>query len=176
MKSWQEGGGPEYTCSENECFYEWKSDEVQAKHRKSIALQLGPQLDLDVPDSLKKYYEYLMSPFETMYISRGGCGFALVDEPFRSPSGRESIDALVKYKRLDMIVNVLRGPNPGARVYAVLALKRLRRDGIVLPPGTAATMSKVESLSVPVTMCFGCIVSSGLRASDVVNRWRDIER
>jgi hypothetical protein len=98
------------------------------------------------------------------------------DEPMRPLPGREAIDALVEARRLDLIANVLRGYNPGARVYALLALQRLRHDGLPISPGLASTMQKVQNLKVPVATCFGCIVNHGLRGTDVVKRWREYER
>jgi hypothetical protein len=176
MKSWEAAGGPVYRCEQNECFSEWKEDQVLAAYRQAVALQLGPPNNVPVPDTLKKHYEYLMSPFETTLIGPGACGLPMPDEPLRPLPGREGINSLVEARRVDLIVNVLRGYNPGARIYALLALRRLQRDGLPISAGVAATMRKVQNLKAPVSTCFGCIVNRGLLGNDVVKLWRDHER
>jgi hypothetical protein len=156
--------------------HEWRQDEIVTAYRRAVASQLGLLSDAQVPDGLKKHYEYLISPFETTLVGPGACGLPEPDRSIKPLPGREAIDALVAARRLDLIVNVLRGYNAGGRVYAVLALQRLRRAAAPLQAGVAATMQRVLNLKVPVSMCFGCIVNSGLHASEIVKRWREIER
>jgi hypothetical protein len=176
MKAWEGGGGPPYSCTENECFHEWRQREVLGAYKESVALQLGRQSNVEIPVALKEHYEYLTSPFELTLIGVGACGLPSPDEPSKPLPGREGVDALVAARRIDLIVNVLRGYNAGGRVYAALALERLNRDGVPLPAGVAATIKKVRDLKVPVSTCFGCIVNSGLHASDILKRWREFER
>lgn len=175
MAAWEAGGGPAYTCDEKKCFYEWVQEGVLSEYRESVALQLGTQKRVTVPATLKRRYDYLMSPFEAATIGPGACGFPVPGKPFKPLPGSEAIHALVEARNLDLIVNVLRGYNAGARVYALLALERLRRNGLRIPPDVAASMKKVRTLNVPVSTCLGCIVNNGLHAAEIVKRWRDYQ-
>jgi hypothetical protein len=86
------------------------------------------------------------------------------------------MNALVEARRIDLVVNVLRGYNPGGRVYALLALQHLGRSGFSVSQSVAATMRRVQNLKVPVSTCFGCFENRGLRAVDAVKWWREYER
>jgi hypothetical protein len=172
MAAWTQAGGPAYTCDADECVHEWHDEGVLNSYRNSVALALGAQRNVQVPDSLKHYYDHLLSPFEGMVVAPGSCGLPLPGEEIRPVPGREAINALVKARRIDLIENVLRGSNPGGRIYALLALQKLQRRGVPISPGTTATMRKVSNLDVAVSTCRGCFRYNDVRAPEIVREWR----
>jgi hypothetical protein len=176
MEAWKAGGGPAYTCLGDLCFHEWIDPDVLAAYRQAVAAALGPQAHVEVPDGLKKHYDYLMSPYENAAVSPGICGLPLPNEPVRGEPGYEAIEALVKARRMDLIANVLRGYNAGARVYALIALQDLRRSGVHLDPAVAESMRKVENLNVRVSACSGCTFHRTLRVRDAVHWWRSLHK
>ena len=82
--------------------------------------------------------------------------------------GKTSIDALINANRIDLIENVLRGYNPGGRIFAAIALLRMERKGLKLEPEVTSTLNKVVNLDVPAATCAGCLVFSGRRAKSIV--------
>jgi hypothetical protein len=115
-----------------------------------------------VPSVLKDDYEYLISPGENSVVGNGGCGYGGM-----TPPGKLAIDALVKANRLalvkanrlDLIENVVRGYNPGGRVYAALALVAIEKQGSPLTDDTRATIEKIRQLDIMIDTCSGCIIS-----------------
>jgi len=96
---------------------------------------------------LKKAFDYLTSPIENWGV--GG------------REGEIAIDALVNANRIDLIENVLRGFNPGGRVYAALALLKLNKGNkLVLSADTVGTIEKVRYLDISIGTIAGCLVSS----------------
>jgi hypothetical protein len=172
MAAWTRAGGPAYTCDENECVHEWRDESVLNSYRESVALALGAQRNVDVPDALKRYYNYLLLPFENTVVAPGSCGLPMPGEEIRPVPGREAINALAKARRIDLIENVLRGYNPGGRIYALLALQKLRRLGVRISPATTATMRKVYDLDVAVSTCRGCFRYNEVLAPKIVREWR----
>jgi hypothetical protein len=73
------------------------------------------------------------------------------------PAGNEAIALLARKKRWPIIENILRGPNPEGRVYAVLALLCGERHGRKVPPETRATIDTVLALDLPISVCRGCM-------------------
>jgi hypothetical protein len=65
--------------------------------------------------------------------------------------------ALRRARRLDLIRNVLRGPNPEARFYAMTAIERLR----AATPEDRAVFTRIKALPIKITNCTGCMFSSG---------------
>ena len=121
----------------------------------------------DIPDDLKSNYEFLISPMNNPYVGDGACGLG-----GSNLQGRIAIDALVNAKRIDLIENVLRGYNPGGRVYAMLALLAIKEHGERLREATMLTLKKVINLPVQVSTCEGCIVNRGMTAKDVIRYYR----
>jgi hypothetical protein len=109
----------------------------------------------EVPDELKKSFDYLTSPFACR-------AFGPVD-------GHLAIAALVNANRIDLLENVLRGFSPSGRVYAALALLKLnKKSHVVLSPDIVTTIEKVRNLDLPITTAHGCLVSSST-ANEIVN-------
>jgi hypothetical protein len=173
MRAWGQGRGSSYMCKDNKCVHEARDENVLAMHRQEVAGRLGPLNATVVPNKLQDSYEYLMSPFERSEIGSGVCGLPAPGKPVRVLRGFDAIQALVAEQRIDLIANVLRGPNSGGRVYALLALQHLERIGNKLPPDVVSTLQEVLSLDVPLSTCYGCIVSNGLQAREVVRGWGD---
>jgi hypothetical protein len=78
---------------------------------------------------------------------------------------------LLEADRIDLIENVLRGYNPGGRVYAVIALMRLRKKGRELKPDVLSTLKRVINLNIPITMCDPCEVKPERRAKEIIGRF-----
>ena len=75
-----------------------------------------------------------------------------------------AITALIEKERWDLIRNVLRGPNPEARIYAAEALLRPNA------PITAAdreTIARIRSLPILISICRGCEVTEA-QAADLL--------
>lgn len=172
IKAWRESGGPDFVETDDGLFYTQTFDEVIEEYKNTVNRHLGNLRSVEVPAELRSYYEYLIAPLEKSTIGEGGCGLPL---PGSFPSlldGREAIDALVNANRTDLIENVLRGYNPGGRIYALLALRNLKRQGFKLSKQTQITMNKVLNLPIEVSHCMGCIVMSGLTAKDIVQYYK----
>lgn len=76
------------------------------------------------------------------------------------PTGKEAIDRIIRAGRFDLIENILRGYNPGGRVYAALALKAWVQKGRKLTPVETELIQKIASLDTPIDTCFGCLFGS----------------
>jgi len=167
MEAWTKAGGPKYECNDSGCFHEGSDEGTLLKYKRAVAAVLGEIKRIDPPGHLQRHYEYLMSPFEVIYVGLGGCGLA---GPMLR--GREAIDLIAHERNLELLTNVLRGYNPGGRVYALLALSELQEKGVRIPAETKQLMRRVQRLKIPVTTCVGCIVSRGLFANEVVKRFQ----
>lgn len=166
IDAWKQSGGPKYTEKEHELTYQRKYDNVFAAYYQVVAGDLGGMKAVSVPAELKEAYDYLISPLNNSYVGEGICG---LDGPVLE--GKTSIDALINANRVDLITNVLRGYNPGGRIFAAIALLRMKREGLRLDPDVTATLNKVAHLNVPVTTCFGCLVFTGRKAKSVVKQF-----
>lgn len=160
---WKQNGGPEFTEKDAELTYQKKYDSVFESYYRVVANTLGEMKPVSVPADLKDAYEYLTSPLNNSYIGEGICG---LNGPILE--GKTSIDALINANRIDLIENVLRGYNPGGRIFAAIALLRMKRQGLKLNPEVRTTLNKVVNLDVPAATCAGCILSSGRTAKDIV--------
>lgn len=166
VETWLQNSGPEFTEISSSLFYKRKFENVFENYFRAVRAYFGDLKPADVPSDLNESYEYLLSPMENSIIGDGVCGLG-------GPvlEGRASIDAFVEAGRIDLIENVLRGYNPGGRVYAVIALLKLEKQGLRLSRATKATIEKILNLKIPVTTCSGCIVIPGQRARDVVKNY-----
>jgi hypothetical protein len=115
------------------------------KVRAMLDRRLGPLLPVQVPPDLAAAYARLMSPQEELAVGTN-CG-----EGGEPPAGAEEVKALRSSRRFDLLRNVLRGPNPEARVYA---LKALRQTGV--SAGDRAAIEAVSALPLKITTCSGC--------------------
>src|SRR4029079_11851038 len=99
-------------------------------------------------------YARLMSPQEELAVGTN-CG-----EGGEPPAGAKETKSLSSARRFDLLRNVLRGPNPEARVYA---LKALEQAGAAGAPERAA-IEAVRALPAKVRACGGCDYHSGTTA------------
>lgn len=163
INTWQQNGGPEFTEKGYGLTYQKKYDCVFETYYRAVADELGEMKPVTIPAYLKDAYDYLTSPLNNSYIGEGICGLG-------GPvlAGKTSIDALIEAHRIDLIENVLRGYNPGGRIFAAIALLRMKREGLKLKPEVMTTLNRIVNLDVPAATCSGCIVNSGRKAKDIV--------
>jgi hypothetical protein len=151
IRVWRESGGPEFSESDYGLASRKRFDSVLQSYQRAVGVVLGEPSRLEIPAELKEHYEYLISPLHNSTVGAGGCGIR--GAPLE---GRIAINALVDAGRIDLIENVLRGYNPGGRVYAILALLRMKKEGRALSAGTQNTIDRLLDLPIKVSTCFGC--------------------
>lgn len=163
INAWKQNGGPEFTEKGQELTYQRKYQSVFDTYYRAVSHELGEMKPVDLPTDLKDAYEYLTSPLNNSYVGEGICGLG-------GPvlEGKISIDQLINANRIDLIENVLRGYNPGGRIFAAIALLRMKRNGLKLDSDNRASVNKVVNLDVPAATCAGCIINSGRRAKNIV--------
>jgi hypothetical protein len=142
--------GRPFKEEEQELYIKYTYSGVLEPFYKSVADKLGPIKPLHVPSKLKAAYDYLISPMNNSEVGDGMCFLGPVVE------GKTSIDLLIKARRVDLVQNVLRGYNPGGRIYAAIALLRMERKGLFIRPETMKTIEQVASLNTLITACVGC--------------------
>lgn len=157
INAWKENGGPPFIQRDAEIIYEKDFAEVWTAYRAEMAKQLGPMKPVGVPNALSAHYELLINPFENSEISMVACTDA-----------KPAIDALEDAKRLDLIENVLRGYNPGGRIYAAISLLRMQRKGKRVTRNTIAAIKKIAKLDASAATCWGDTGITGLRARDII--------
>lgn len=138
---------------------------VVADYKNAIATRLGGMADVTVPPHLKVHYELLVSMENNSVIGSGGCDYSGY-----TPLGKEAIDAIMKAGRVDLIGNVLKGHNPGGRVYAALALIEMQRKGAQLPADVLPALDVVRNLDLLLETCLGCIHFSKT-AKRIIDEW-----
>lgn len=143
---WMQNHGPAFNESETGLVHVETNDSVFLRYKSAVSAGLGEMKQAKIPDELNKAFDYLTSPMGTRAIG--------------DSDGEKAIDALVHANRIDLIENVLRGFNPGGRVYAALALLKLSKSGeLVLSAETISTIAKVSNLDISIPTVRGCIVS-----------------
>jgi hypothetical protein len=143
---WKQNHGPAFSESETGLVHEVTNDSVLLRYKSAVSAELGEMKQADVPDELKRAFDYLTSP--------------MANRAFGDSIGETAIKALIHAKRVDLIENVLRGFNPGGRIYAALTLLKLSKSGgLVLSPQTISTIAKVSNLDISIRTVRGCIVS-----------------
>ncbi len=163
IKAWTSQNGPPFNEDEDKVFFQRQFAGILNLYYKAVAEQLGAMRSVRVPSELTDAYQYLTSPFNNSRVGNGSCG---LDGPILR--GKISIDLLVEAKRVDLIENVLRGYNPGGRVFAAIALLKMEQNGLHLESEITGTIEKVGALDIPISVCAGCIVKSGLKGKDVI--------
>ncbi len=166
IKTWKSYGGPPFKEDKDNFYFQKRFPEVFDLYYKAVAEQLGAMQSVHVPSKLTKAYDYLISPLNNSRVGTGICG---LDGPVLE--GRKSIDLLVKAKRVDLIENVLRGYNPGGRIYAAIALLKMKEQGLDLEPEITGTIDKVGALDIPIAACAACLVKTGLKGKDVIDAY-----
>ncbi|MEQ1831161.1 MAG: hypothetical protein ABL921_34765, partial [Pirellula sp.] len=140
-------------------------------YKKAVATELGEMEEIHVPPHLREDYEYLISPFVNSTVGVNGCGVAGM-----LPQGKESVDLLQKAeKRIELLENVLRGYNPGGRVFSLIALRQLRSRGIKFSRRTEVTMDKLLTSNLSIDACFGGTIHR-LTAKQIVDRVERTEK
>ena len=119
------------------------------------ARALGKPSGAKVPLGLRAALSTLTDAFGELSVG-SVCGYA-----GREPPGRTAVTALANAGRLDLIGDVLRGPNLEGRVYAALELLMAQATrGWALPPADRAAISAIRKLETPVSVCEGCLFGS----------------
>lgn len=154
IKAWRQNGGPEFEENKYGLAFRKTLDVGFQAYKNAVAAELGEIKSVNVPTDLKDSYDELISPLNNSRVGFGGCGYGGV-----VPQGKLAIDALVKAKRIDLIENILKGYNPGGRVYAALALLGMKKEGLRLRSDTQSTINKLKSLDIKIETCSGCIVT-----------------
>jgi hypothetical protein len=126
-------------------------------YKATISQSLGQRKKVDVPTELQVAYKLLSDPFTNSTISFVACD-----------DGKPAIDKLEDAGRVDLIENVLRGHNPGGRVYAAISLLRMKRSGVRLTPSTERSIVRVVSSDADASTCRGHIVNAGLKARAII--------
>jgi hypothetical protein len=154
ISAWKNAGGPPFTEEHDGIFSEKSYNDVIERYKERVNSALGPMKPEQVPVELQKYYDYLIDPMENSVVGIGGCGYG-----GGTPAGKGSIDLFIAAKRIDLLENILRGYNPGGRIYAAMALLKMEEDGVKLDPKTRETIEKVANLDIDIQICRGCIYS-----------------
>ena len=158
---WKQNHGPAFNETETGLVHEETNDSVLLRYKSAVSAELGEMKQADVPDEFKKAFADLTSP--------------VASRTFGDTVGEIAISALVHAKRVDLIENVLRGFNPGGRIYAALALLKLSKSGgLVLSPETISTIAKVSNLDISIRTVRGCIVTYRT-ANDILSESEESE-
>jgi len=144
---WKQNHGPTFEVNDTGLVHTETNDAVLQRYRSSVSAELGEMKSVEIPDELKKSFDYLTSPIGNRAVG--------------DTDGEIAIDGLLNAKRVDLVENVLRGFNASGRVYAALALLKLsKKNELVLSPDTISTIAKVSNLDIAIISVRGCLVSS----------------
>lgn len=163
---WNRNGGPDFTEGKYGIRHDREFASVITDYKKAVADQIGEMQPADVPAQLKDDYELLISLGKNSVVGQGACGYGAV-----TPRGKEAIDAIVNAHRLDLLANILKGYNPGGRVYAAIAFTAMQRKGVKLPDDTLAALELVRNLDLLLETCEGCFFSFKT-AKTIIDEWR----
>ena len=155
IELWKQNRGPDFNETESGIVHVETNEAVMLGYKSAVSATLGKMKQAEIPDELKKSFDYLTSPLECTAVG--------------ARDGEIAISALVNANRVDLIENVLRGFSPSGRVYAMLALLRLnKKNHVVLSPDIVNTIEKVRNSELQIRMVRGCIVSS-LTADEILS-------
>lgn len=121
---------------------------------RRVAAELGEQAPVSVPKNLRSAYDALLSPTSSLVFG-SACGVAGT-----KPAGRAGAEALQKARRVDLLGNILRGPNTEGSVYAAQALESLAAGGLTLSARDREAIAKVKALPILISACSGCMPES----------------
>ena len=152
--AWKRSSDLEFTEWKYGISHEREFPDVIAEFKKAVSTQLGELQPVTVPQHLKDAYEGLISLGNNSTIGSGGCGYGGA-----TPAGKKAMDELVKANRLDLIGNILKGYNPGGRMYAALALIAMQRKGTELPADLLQALEVVRNMDLQLETCRGCIIT-----------------
>jgi hypothetical protein len=143
---WEAVQGPDVTEDEHGLVFKQTLKLVLTEYEAKVASTLGKMTNPYVTPELFKSYAVLIDPME--------------NETLSGTHRNEGIEALANTKRIDLLENVLRGYNPGARVLAALTLLEQERSGVHLSPETHAAMDFVMNLNIDLHACVYDMCSS----------------
>lgn len=157
----------EFQFKENDSGITYKEDypNVITAYKAIVASELGEIKEVTVPSKLRVEYDYLISLGNSSVVSKVPCDVAGV-----IPYGKGAIDKLVRSRRVDLIENILRGYDPGGRVYALLALLELKRRGIKISAQARLAMDVIRNLDLQIETCSGC-EHSQKQAKEIISSW-----
>lgn len=138
-EKWRSAGKSEATEEEHGLVVRQTLIAVLNEYQANVALALGAMRDSAVPQELQQSYETLTNPMENLTLS--------------GTRRDEDIEAIKNANRLDLLENILRGYNPGARVLAALTLLESEKSGTHLSPGVRRSIGKVLALDVELHVC-----------------------
>lgn len=154
---WKDNGGPPFVEKNHGLIYEKDYPEIWKAYSNFLATRLGRQNDVPIPEELKTSYAVLTNAFENSSISVVNCD-----------DGKPAMEALESAGRTDLIENVLRGLNPGGRIYSAISLLRIKRKGKKLSAATQRTINRILTSDAEASTCHGDTGVTGLRANDIV--------
>lgn len=146
-------------------YYQCSFEKISTLYFNAVSKKLGPILPLDIPPEIRPQYEYLISPFNNSDVTETGCGYIA-----SVPEGKIAIDSLIESKRVDLVKNVLKGYNPGGRIWAAISLLRMEQQGLYLDIDTINTIEIIRELMVPITCC-ELSIELGLKGKDVIQKF-----
>lgn len=158
IKAWKDAGGPAFQENEKGIFCETLNTDVVEKYKNEVSALLGPMKAVTIPASLEKPYNELVAPMKNSVVG-DACG--------GNPKGKDSINLFIAAKRIDLLENILRGYNPGGRIYAALALLKMEKNGTKLDPKTRDTVEKVANLDSEMEVCVG-LEHSNQKGKDIL--------
>jgi hypothetical protein len=151
IDAWKSNTKFDVTESDSGIYYEQEFPGVATAYQANEVAQFGEFKDLPVPAEMIDAYRLLSSATKAVVVGEE-CGYA--GSP---PEGKTAIDALVNAGRLDLVENLISGPNLGGRVYAALALLRLERGGTTLSEQTKTRINKIRNSKIIIETCVGCL-------------------
>jgi hypothetical protein len=152
-RKWKDSKGPSASLEEHGLVSRQNFDSILREYQNRLAFHLGPLKATSVPPALATAYDELTNPMNNATIS--------------GTHRSSEIDALVEAQKLDLLENVLKGGNPGARVLAALAFLELKRNGAVVRGGTLRAADTVLKLPIELHACVFDMCSR-LKAADVL--------
>jgi hypothetical protein len=165
-EAWNRSGGPEFREGKYGLYHDRNFANVVADYKRAVGDRLGEMAPVKVPRYLNDHYQLLISLGRNSVVGQGACDLAGM-----TPLGKDAIDALSRANRVDLIANVLKGYNPGGRVYAAVALTRMQRKGINLHVDVLPTLEIVRNLDLPIETCDGCLRSKKT-AKKIIDEWQ----
>ena len=139
FEKWKAEKGPEVTEGEHGFVFRRTLTGVLAEYEANVGAILGKLTNASVAPELSKYYATLIDPME--------------NETLSGTHRNEGVEALANAKRIDLLENVLRGYNPGARVLAAVTLLEQESGGLHLSPETHAAIGVVMNLNIDLHAC-----------------------
>lgn len=154
---WKNNGGPSFVEKNHELTYDKDYPDVWNAYSDFLATRLGNKKVITIPEELRASYTLLTDAFENSRISTVYCD-----------DGKPAMEALERAVRIDLIENVLRGFNPGGRIYSAIALLRMKGKGKKISSETQRTINRILMSDAEASTCHGDTGVTGLRANDIV--------